>query len=1049
MTMPARIRFTAIMKRLNTDDERYESVFRILYVDDELALLDICKEFLEGSGEMLVDTASSVEEAWSSLRNTDYDAIVSDYQMPKKDGIEFLKELRSNGDHIPFILFTGRGREEVVIEALNSGANFYVQKGGNPKAQFAELTHKIRISIESRVAEESLKESEARFHSLADNVFDGMIVSIDGSVVDVNRAFLDLMGYDKKEIVGTRTEKLITKASMLRLQKELERSLPTIYIADMIRKDGKVLTIAIKGNDVIWNGKPARLAALQNITEQKRIEDELRRSEEKLDLALKGGELGLWDWMIQTGEIEVNDRYAQMLGYQRQELAPTTFDSNQKRFHPDDLKRSNELLELYLSGKIDHFECETRIRHKDGRWVWILDKGSISARDENGRPIRMSGTHLDITERKMAEDALKLSETKYRSLVDNVAEAIVVIQDGMFQMVNPRAIEILEYPEEDLVGRPFLDFIYPDDHELVSDHYRRRSSGEVIPTRYDFRLQVKNGGIKWVALSAIAISWEGRPATLNMVTDITERKRSEDVLRQQTKTLSILYDVISKANRAFSLDELYETVLGESMKMMDLDGGAIYIIDEVKREARIAYSKGLPSEFLKMIERVPIDIEPFDTIYKKNEPLVRLNLVDNAPAHSKSSGYQTMVSVPLVSKGGIIGSMNIASRKHLDPRNEEVQTLVSIGVELGSSIKRMMAEMESARFAQNISAFFNSIDDMVFVLDRHGTIIEVNNAVKRQLLYEPVDLLGSNIACVHLPEQGSEALRTLREAFDGKLTSHQLPLLTKDGRTVHAETNVTIGWWNDQEVIMGVSRDVGQRKRLEDEVKNKALELERNSTSLALANKKLSLLSSITRHDIINQMMVLDGYLEIASEKSKDPSLSRCLEKMGRSSENVKRQIQFTKEYQEIGVMAPKWFSADTKATESMELLHSRNIELVNEVGNLEFLADPLAEKIPYNLIDNSIRYGEHVTRIRIYTEPAGDSMKFIIEDDGIGISYEDKKYLFQKGFGKHTGFGLFLSKEILAITGMTITENGIPGKGARFEITIPPGAWRYKLNEK
>jgi PAS domain S-box-containing protein len=129
---------------------------RVLYVDDDLVLLDVAKEFLEESGELEIDVANSVEEARISLQRYDYDVIVSDYQMPLTDGIEFLKELRAQGVTLPFILFTGRGREEVVIEALNSGASFYLQKGGDPVAQFAELIHKIRISVERRAAEAAL-----------------------------------------------------------------------------------------------------------------------------------------------------------------------------------------------------------------------------------------------------------------------------------------------------------------------------------------------------------------------------------------------------------------------------------------------------------------------------------------------------------------------------------------------------------------------------------------------------------------------------------------------------------------------------------------------------------------------------------------------------------------------------------------------------------------------------------------------------------------------------------------------------------------------------
>jgi signal transduction histidine kinase len=127
------------------------------------------------------------------------------------------------------------------------------------------------------------------------------------------------------------------------------------------------------------------------------------------------------------------------------------------------------------------------------------------------------------------------------------------------------------------------------------------------------------------------------------------------------------------------------------------------------------------------------------------------------------------------------------------------------------------------------------------------------------------------------------------------------------------------------------------------------------------------------------------------------------------------------------------------------EVLPLGNIRLETRCPGLEVYADPLLEKVFYNLIDNSLHYGgDTLTTIRVTTGEQGESLRIIVEDDGDGISAIDKQYLFTKGFGRHTGLGLFLSREILSITGISITENGIPGKGVRFEITVPKGEYRY-----
>src|SRR5512145_2441965 len=141
----------------------------ILYVDDEPELLGLCKIFLEQGGEFRVTPISSVQESLDVLSNSSFDAIISDYQMPDIDGLEFLKRVRSRDEDIPFILFTGRGREEVVIEAINNGVDFYLQKGGDPKAQFAELGHKVKKAVKSRDAIHALRMENEKNRGLMDH----------------------------------------------------------------------------------------------------------------------------------------------------------------------------------------------------------------------------------------------------------------------------------------------------------------------------------------------------------------------------------------------------------------------------------------------------------------------------------------------------------------------------------------------------------------------------------------------------------------------------------------------------------------------------------------------------------------------------------------------------------------------------------------------------------------------------------------------------------------------------------------------------------------
>jgi signal transduction histidine kinase len=227
-------------------------------------------------------------------------------------------------------------------------------------------------------------------------------------------------------------------------------------------------------------------------------------------------------------------------------------------------------------------------------------------------------------------------------------------------------------------------------------------------------------------------------------------------------------------------------------------------------------------------------------------------------------------------------------------------------------------------------------------------------------------------------------------------------------------------------------RDITERKRTED--------------ALALANRKLTLLSSITRHDIRNQLLVLEGYLDISKKFLDDPaSIAEYIAKEEKIADTIARQISFSKDYEDMGAKVPTWQNVNRVIRRVITHLPMRNIRVDAEDSDLEVFADPLLEKVFYNLVDNALKYGgEQMTSLRVTTRADNGNLIIAVEDDGNGISAEDKKQLFTKGFGRHTGLGLYLSREILSITGITITENGEPGKGARFEMMVTEGAYRF-----
>ncbi len=279
-----------------------------------------------------------------------------------------------------------------------------------------------------------------------------------------------------------------------------------------------------------------------DITERKQAVEALRESEERFRGLYENATIGLYRTTPDGKIFLANRAMVKMLGY-------TSFEEISTRnlekigFEPSYSRRQFN----------KKFENESEVRglesvwtRKDGSLVYIRESAR-AIRDAEGNILYYDGTVEDITERKVAEKALRISEEKYRLLVENAAEAILVAQDGMLKFVNHIASEIIGYSKEELLSSPFLDFIHPDDRNMVGERYLRRLAGDASQPRYEFRLVARDGSIKWVELNAIQVDWEGRPAVLNFLSDITERKRGEEALRENESRYRELFEAESDA----------------------------------------------------------------------------------------------------------------------------------------------------------------------------------------------------------------------------------------------------------------------------------------------------------------------------------------------------------------------------------------------------------------------------------------------------------------------------------------------------------------------
>jgi len=211
--------------------------------------------------------------------------------------------------------------------------------------------------------------------------------------------------------------------------------------------------------------------------------------------------------------------------------------------------------------------------------------------------------------------------------------------------------------------------------------------------------------------------------------------------------------------------------------------------------------------------------------------------------------------------------------------------------------------------------------------------------------------------------------------------------------------------------------------------------------TLLRTNKQLSLLSGITRHDVLNKIAIIQGHLALAQRQGVTPDYPALIGKIAPIITVIRQQVEFTRVYQNLGTKEPEWQSAEKFLSSAIV---PPSVQLKSNLGDLEVYSDLMLEKVFHNLIDNSLRHGGRVTEIRLTAHPEENGLAIIYEDNGIGIPAAEKEKIFERGYGKNTGLGLFLAREILAITDMTIREAGEEGKGVRFEIHVPENAYRH-----
>jgi len=393
------------------------------------------------------------------------------------------------------------------------------------------LGHDIteRKQVENRMAAMAL-----RYQTLLETSTDGIhILNSQGDVVEANSAFCEMLGYTQEEVLKLNVadwdvlwsrEELLEKIKVLIDQ-------PDLFETVHRRKDGSYLHIEISAVGVRLGGQNYLYAAARDITERKRAEEALRESEARWQFALEGAGDGVWDWNAQTNQVFYSDQWKAMLGFEPHEIGNVLSEWDQ-RIHPDDKDYVYAEIEKHDSGRVPIYTSEHRLQCKDGSYIWILDRGKVVSRSEDGKPLRIIGTHKDITVRKLAEQKLRESEALFATVfnANPTAIGIVRLRDQHFIHINPAFEALTGYTlaeMKEITSRELNLWVEPEQRNF---YFQTLQAGQSLHN-FEHKLRRKDGRILDIILSAERINLAGEECILTAGENITEIRQIYEELK--------------------------------------------------------------------------------------------------------------------------------------------------------------------------------------------------------------------------------------------------------------------------------------------------------------------------------------------------------------------------------------------------------------------------------------------------------------------------------------------------------------------------------------
>ncbi|MEI7434730.1 MAG: PAS domain S-box protein, partial [Methanomicrobiales archaeon] len=797
-------------------------------------------------------------------------------------------------------------------------------------------------------------------------------------------------------------------------------------------------------------GEPLRMSGICiDISERKHAEEALRESEARYRLLADNATDVIWTLNLNGAFTYVSPSIFQLRGYTQEEVMhqslPEVLSEGSVAVVEETMRQTLEQVKPGIIPAPTVIEVEQPC--KDGSSVWTEVVSRLLV-DATGNPAGFIGISRNITERRRVAELLRESEERFRAILDATPFpiALVDVQDNNIQFWSRSALTLFGHTAATTLEWYQIAYPDPDYRRDVIDRWKSflekaKHSSQPVNTG-EYRVTCRDGSVRICELYAAFLA-DKLIVTFN---DITDRKQVEEALLKKTEELYAVNEELTASEE--ELRQNMVELAGQEQALRESRQEMADIIEFLPDATFVIDLRGIVTAWNRAMEEMT-GISKDDMIGKGDHEYTipfygerrqqLLDLIDTDDEELQTK-YQNIIR-----KGKTLYAEVFTPALY----GGKGAYVWATGSPLFDIHGKRIGAVESIRdISERKRAEMKLVSAQEFLKDAHhlahiGTwdwVIETDTVIWSEELcnISGWDPLLPAPTYAELPRiYTSSSWECLSSAVTNALTTGEpynleLELIRPDGsiRWTHAFGGVVRDTKGKVTGLHGTVQDITDKKLAEE--------------ALREANKKLSLLSGITRHDINNQLLVLNGFLSLLHKKVPDPTLDDFFTRIMMASDRISAMIRFTRTYECIGVNVPVWQVVRDLVDAAAKDVTPGRISLKNDLpAGEEIFADPLIIKVFYNLIDNAVRYGGKITTIRFSVQELGDDHVIVCDDDGEGIPVLEKEQIFERGYGKNTGLGLFLSSEILSITGITIKETGEPGKGARFEITVPKGAWR------